>query len=179
MVDQKIDEISNLLRKRHRLSADQDDDFFITSMKEQIKMVNELSSSFTIFLTVIAMISLTVAGIGIMNIMMVSVAERTHEIGICKSIGAMKRDILTQFALEAFALTVGGGGVGVVLGIWGLPEAIDGIVRLMGSGGGTLCIISPDIIIMSFGIALATGLLFGLYPAYKASGLNPIDALKK
>jgi putative ABC transport system permease protein len=179
MVDQKIDEISDLLRKRHRLSVDQDDDFFITSMKEQIKMVNELSSSFTIFLTVIAMISLTVAGIGIMNIMMVSVSERTHEIGICKSIGAMKRDILTQFALEAFTLTVGGGAAGVALGIWGLPEAIDGIVRLMGSGEGTPCIISPDIIIMSFGIALATGLLFGLYPAYKASSLNPVDALRK
>mgnify|MGYP001035465620 CR=1 FL=1 len=178
-IDQKKDEITNLLRKRHRLKADQDDDFFITSMEEQIKMVNELSSSFTIFLSVIAMISLSVAGIGIMNIMMVSVSERTREIGICKSMGAMKRDILVQFALEAFALTVGGGIVGIVLGIWGLPGMIDKIVRFMGSGGGTLCIVSPEIIMMSFIISMGTGLIFGLYPAYKASGLNPIDALRK
>jgi putative ABC transport system permease protein len=179
MIDQKKDEITNLLRKRHRLREDQDDDFFITSMEEQIKMVNELSSSFTIFLSVIAMISLSVAGIGIMNIMMVSVSERTREIGICKSIGAMKKDILVQFALEAFVLTVGGGMLGIVLGIWGLPGIIDKIVRFMGSGGGTLCIVSPEIIMMSFIISMGTGLIFGLYPAYKASSLNPIDALRK
>jgi putative ABC transport system permease protein len=179
MIDAKTDEVTSLLHSRHRLGVDEDDDFFITSMKEQIKMVNELSSAYTIFLTVIAMISLAVAGIGIMNIMMVSVSERTREIGICKSIGAMKSDILLQFALEAFILTVGGGLLGVMLGLWGLPRIIEGIVQMVSGGGGVLCITSPDIVIMSLGIAIATGLAFGLYPAYKASNLNPIDALRK
>jgi putative ABC transport system permease protein len=176
LIDQKIQEITTFLRGEHRLLPDEDDDFVITSMKEQIKVRSEIAAGNSVFLTAIALISLIVAGVGIMNIMMVSVKERTREIGIYKSIGAGKENILGQFALEACLLTVAGGGVGLLLGTLGLPKLIKGLVSLTSSRA-TIppCVFSGDIII----IAMATGFFFGLYPAYKAATLNPVEALRK
>jgi putative ABC transport system permease protein len=132
--------------------------------------VEETSNTFTMLLAGIAIVSLIVGGIGIMNIMFVSVTERTREIGIRKAIGAQRRDILSQFLIEAVIVSLSGGFIGAALGILAS--------KLISRFAGWPTVISPESVALSFGFAFAVGLFFGFYPARKGSLLNPIDALR-
>jgi putative ABC transport system permease protein len=169
--DRAKKEIAALLRERHKVKKD---DFTIRSQEDLISTVTDVSDTLTILLGSIASISLVVGGIGIMNIMLVSVTERTREIGIRKAVGATRRDIMTQFLMEALAVTMLGGGIGVVLGIT--------LARI--ANGQTIAdeeiqtVISPLAVILAFGVSAAIGLFFGVYPAFRASRLNPIEALR-
>ncbi len=166
------DQIGQVLRDRHHVTAQ--DDFTIQSQQDTLNALNSITGAVTLFLGAVAAISLIVGGIGIMNIMLVSVTERTREIGIRKAVGAHRRDILAQFLTEATVLSVLGGTIGTALG-WGIS-------RLMGNInlGGTTITPSVDIdaILLAVGFSLAIGLFFGIYPALRASALHPIDALR-
>ena len=172
VMDDAIQRIATVLRLRHRITDA--DDFNITSQQETIETLTETQETFVIFLGAIAGISLLVGGIGIMNIMMVSVTERTREIGIRKAMGAKWRDILFQFVSEATLLSVGGGIAGVVLGVT-LSRLIDGR-NLIGQTFNTA--VSGDITILALVVAAAIGLFFGIYPAARAANLHPIEALR-
>jgi len=173
VIDQVSDDISNLLRKRHHIGEDEKDDFAIMSQEQMLGMVQQVTGIFTIVLGAIASISLLVGGIGIMNIMLVSVTERTREIGIRKAVGAKRRDILVQFLLEAAMLSLVGGGIGI-LGGWFLSYVISQI----DIGGQTIhSVVSPDIVILAISVSVFIGLASGIYPALRAARLNPIDAL--
>ena len=167
-----IQQIATVLRLRHRITGE--DDFSITSQQEIIDTLEETQETFVIFLGVIAGISLLVGGIGIMNIMLVSVTERTREIGIRKAMGAKRRDILYQFISEATLLSLGGGAAGAVLGIT-LSRLLDG----RNLGGQTFqTAVGSDITILALIVSAAIGLFFGIYPAASAANLHPIDALR-
>ena len=167
-----IQQIATVLRLRHRISGE--DDFSITSQQEIIDTLEETQETFVIFLGVIAGISLLVGGIGIMNIMLVSVTERTREIGIRKAMGAKRRDILYQFISEATLLSLGGGAAGAVLGIT-VSRLLDG----RNLGGQTFqTAVGSDITILALIVSAAIGLFFGIYPAARAANLHPIDALR-
>jgi len=163
-------EIEALLRQRHRIQPGQDSDFAMRTQEEAASMAAESVRTFSILLGSVAAISLLVGGIGIMNIMLVSVTERTREIGIRMAIGAKARDVLGQFLLEAVVLSVVGGAIGVLVGI----AASSVISRLAGwpvsIGGGAVA--------MAFGFSAAVGVFFGFYPARKAASLDPIEALR-
>ena len=165
-------EITMLLRLRHEIT-DQDD-FTITNQQETLDTLNETNDTFALFLGAIAGISLLVGGIGIMNIMLVSVTERTREIGIRKALGATRADILYQFILEALLLSIAGGGIGVALG------AV--LVRFSNgrniAGQDVETVFSTDIAILALGVSAVIGLFFGIYPAARASRLHPIEALR-
>ena len=171
-IDDAISEISTVLRLRHRIT-DQDD-FTVSSQEETIETLEETQETFVIFLGAIAGISLLVGGIGIMNIMLMSVTERTREIGIRKAMGAKRRDIQFQFVTEATLLSLGGGGVGVLLGL-AVSLLLDG--RSLG-GQNFQTAFSGDIAFLALGVSAAIGLFFGIYPAVRASRLHPIDALR-
>ncbi len=164
------DHITTLLRQRHRLADTADDDFRIQDMSEILSTVEDTTKMLSFLLGGIAAISLLVGGIGIMNIMLVSVTERTREIGIRMAIGATTRAILSQFLIEALLLCFVGGLIGVLLG-WGAS-------RILGTLAGLTMKISPWLIVVSLGFAATIGLVFGYYPARKAANLNPIDALR-
>lgn len=163
------DEITSLLRTRHQLSATADDDFTISSMAELAATISETSNTLTLLLGAIAAISLLVGGIGVMNIMLVSVLERTREIGIRKALGARERDIWTQFLVEASVLTFAGGIIGVILG-W--------VISIIVGNFWTSTLVSPSNVIMAVSVSVGIGLFFGFYPAWNASRLNPIEALR-
>jgi macrolide transport system ATP-binding/permease protein len=163
-------EISRLLRERHRLRQSEADDFHVDSQAEILSTVQETGQTFTMLLAGIAIVSLVVGGIGIMNIMFVSVTERTREIGIRKAIGAQKRDILGQFLVEAIIVSLSGGLVGILLGIVA--------TRLASRFGSWPTVVTSASVLLSFSFAFAVGLFFGFYPARKAALLNPIDALR-
>ncbi|MFC1972370.1 ABC transporter permease [Chloroflexota bacterium] len=165
-----IDEITGLLRDRHRLGSGIDDDFSIRSVQEISETINEAAGTMTLLLGAIAAISLLVGGIGVMNIMLVSVLERTREIGIRKALGAREHDIWIQFLIEAAFLTLTGGIIGVVMG-WV-------IAYFVSSMGLMTTIVSPDIVILAVSVSIGIGLFFGFYPAWNASRLNPIEALR-
>jgi putative ABC transport system permease protein len=172
-IDSAVQEVATVLRLRHRILHE--DDFTITSQQDTVETLEQATNSFIIFLGAIASISLLVGGIGIMNIMLVSVTERTREIGIRKAMGAKRRDILLQFVSEATLLSLGGGGVGVLIGL-GLASLLNGQALLGGQ---------PMQVAFSWGIALlalivsaAIGLFFGIYPAMRAARLHPIEALR-
>jgi len=169
-IDDAQAEITALLRQRHRILAGQDDDFIVRTQEEIARTADETSRTFTILLGTAAALSLLVGGIGIMNIMLVSVTERTHEIGIRMAIGAKSRDILTQFLIEAITLAVAGGAIGVAFGV--------GASRLLAWRAGWPIALSPEGIALAFSFSAAVGVFFGFYPARKASHLDPIDALR-
>ena len=172
-VDGVTEDVEAILRRRHRLSADEKNDFAIVSMEQMLGMLQQVTGIFTIVLGAIAGISLLVGGIGIMNIMLVSVTERTREIGIRKAVGAKRRDILLQFLLEAATLSFAGGGIGIIGG-WFLSRLISQI----DIGGQTIpSVVSLDIVILAISVSVFIGLASGIYPAMRAARLNPIDAL--
>ncbi|MFC2018767.1 ABC transporter permease [Chloroflexota bacterium] len=166
-------DIDTILTKRHRITGDEKADFAIVSQEQMMGFVSQITDVFTIFLGAISSISLVVGGIGIMNIMLVSVTERTREIGIRKAVGAKRRDILLQFLLEAGMLSFTGGAVGIIGG-WLLSVLISQIDL----GGITLnAVVSLDIVILAVSVSIIIGLISGIYPAMRAARLNPIDAL--
>jgi putative ABC transport system permease protein len=167
--------ITDTIRKTHHLRADEENDFTVTDMQEIMKRSRESQAIFQVFLASVGAISLLVGGIGIMNIMLVSVTERTREIGICKAIGARRRDIMWQFLSEAAMLSLFGGLIGVVVAIL-LGLAATG--RNMGFYTVNVPF-SPDIILVAFCVAIFTGLISGTYPALRASRLDPIEALRE
>jgi putative ABC transport system permease protein len=168
--DYVTEQITSLLRSRHRLAASDEDDFSIRSMEEIASSLQETSATLTLLLGAIAAISLLVGGIGVMNIMLVSVLERTREIGIRKALGARERDIWIQFLLEATFLTFAGGIIGAIIG-WGVSVIINRV-------GSMATLVTPDIVILAVSVAVGIGLFFGFYPAWNASRLNPIEALR-
>jgi len=167
---QTVDDITVLLRERHRLGPGVDDDFNIVSMEEISNMLSEATGTMTMLLGLIAAISLLVGGIGVMNIMLVSVLERTREIGIRKALGAREVDIWSQFLIEAAFLTLTGGVIGIIFG-WGISY-------LVSSLGLINTLVSIDIVILAVVVSVLIGIFFGFYPAWNASRLNPIEALR-
>ncbi|OQA21550.1 MAG: Macrolide export ATP-binding/permease protein MacB [Chloroflexi bacterium ADurb.Bin360] len=170
LVDTAETQIDAALREAHDLEAEDDADFNITNQAAILEMATSITSTLTAFLGAIAGISLFVGGIGIMNIMLVSVTERTHEIGLRKALGARKGDILLQFLMEAILLSGLGGLFGIGLG-WAIASAasLTGVVTAVVTSGS---------VILAVSFALATGLFFGIYPANRAASLNPIEALR-
>ncbi len=166
-------QVSEVLRERHQI-IDQDD-FTLTSQEDIIQARTDVNNVLTIFLGSIAAISLLVGGIGIMNIMLVSVTERTHEIGIRKAVGAKRRDILYQFLAEATLLSFGGGAIGVGGG-WGVSRLLE---RLTIGGQQVETLVQADIAFLALGVSVAIGLFFGIYPAIRAARLDPIEALRR
>ena len=168
-IDRLQADIENLLRVRHNIKDTNLDDFNIQNMKSIMETVAQTTGTFTLFLGAVAAISLVVGGIGIMNIMLVSVTERTREIGVRKALGATYSVIVTQFLIEAVVISLMGGFIGIAFGI--------GASKVIGMVSGMSTVISVPTIIMSFAFSMAIGLIFGIYPARKAAKLNPIDAL--
>jgi ABC-type antimicrobial peptide transport system permease subunit len=165
-----IDQITSLLRERHRIRPDEPDDFRIRDMTEIMKALTSTTTLMTNLLLCVAMISLVVGGVGIMNIMLVSVTERTREIGLRMAVGARARDILWQFLLEAVVLCLVGGGVGILLGQGG-SRLVELLLRWPVET-------SPAAIAAAVTVSAGVGIIFGFYPAWKASRLDPIDALR-
>jgi putative ABC transport system permease protein len=170
-MDRAQAELTAILRASHGLASGQSNDFTIQNQTQIVEMVAETTGTFAVLLASIAAISLIVGGIGIMNIMLVSVTERTREIGIRKAVGARRRDILFQFLVEAVALSLVGGLVGVLAGYGGARVVTPML-------GGTRAVVTPESVIMALSVSLAVGLFFGIYPASRAAKLNPIDALR-
>ncbi len=169
-LDPAQQQITDLLRQRHRIGPDQDDDFTVKNLTQMMQVAVKLADIMTLLLGAIASISLLVGGIGIMNIMLVSVTERTREIGIRIAVGAKTWDIRLQFIIEAVTLSLIGGSLGIFIGQTGSI--------LVARFANLPIIVSPLSIMLAFGFSAGVGIFFGFYPAYKASLLNPIDALR-
>lgn len=163
-------QINELLRQRHRIGPKQDDDFTVRNLTQMMQAAEQQTEVMTLLLAAIASVSLLVGGIGIMNIMLVSVTERTREIGIRMAIGAKTWDIRLQFIIEALILSMIGGAVGTVIGISGS--------KILSMLAGWSTVVSPLSVLLAFGFSGLVGIVFGFYPAYKASLLDPIDALR-
>ncbi|NLG06883.1 FtsX-like permease family protein, partial [Candidatus Peribacteria bacterium] len=162
--------IETVVRNEHRITNAADQDFSVANQADTVETLNEVTKTFTFLLGGIAAISLVVGGIGVMNIMLVSVTERTREIGIRKAIGAKKRDILQQFLVESMVLSVLGGAIGVFisyLGAW-----------IVTTYAGTRAVIVFNSIVLAFSFSIGIGIFFGILPAWKAAKLKPIDALR-
>lgn len=168
--EQAIDEISEILRRNHKLKADEEDDFTIRSQQELSSMLTSTTDMMTVLLAAVAGISLLVGGIGIMNIMYVSVTERTREIGLRMSIGAKGIDILSQFLIESILISVTGGLIGVIFGV-GSAIIVNQVAHFP-------IFIQPWSVLLSFVVCTATGIFFGWYPAKKAARLDPIEAIR-
>lgn len=170
-VDAAIDQVTEILRGRHNIAYSADDDFRIFSQSDLLATFGSITGALTLFLGAIAGISLLVGGIGIMNIMLVSVTERTREIGIRKAVGALRRDILSQFLIESLFLSLLGGSVGIGLGI-GISYLVVNFVE------DVTPVIDVGTILLATGFSAGVGLVFGIYPAWRAAGLQPIEALR-
>lgn len=170
LTDDAIEEISSILRRNHKLSDEMEDNFTIRSQQELSEMMNTTTDMLTILLGCVAGISLVVGGIGIMNIMYVSVTERTREIGLRMSVGARGVDILSQFLIEAILISITGGIIGVLFG--------SGCSYLIKTLSGWPLYIQPWSVILSFAVCTFTGIFFGWYPAKKAAALDPIEAIR-
>jgi len=173
-IQQTKAEIASLLRERHAIEKDTEgkyeDDFEMTTRSDILGAQEEAARTFSLLLAAMATVSLAVGGIGIMNVMLVSVTERTREIGIRLAVGAQQADIVGQFLLEAVLISAGGGLLGIVVGIFTIPVAAQ-----LNQG---MALLAPDSIPLSFAVALLTGMVFGIYPALRASRLSPIEALR-
>jgi putative ABC transport system permease protein len=169
-IDTAKTQITAALRRAHRLRDGQPDDFSLRDQTEIGTMASQVTTTLTLLLSAIAGVSLLVGGIGVMNIMLVSVTERTREIGIRLAVGARSGDILVQFLIEAVILCLCGGIIGALSGL--------GIAYSLGHIMGSSVVLSPLVILLSVGFTLAVGVFFGFYPARKAAGLNPIEALR-
>ena len=165
-----VEQIANVLRTRHRIQPGEQDDFSVRTLEEFATMLTSTTTTMTYLLASIAAVSLLVGGIGIMNIMLVSVTERTREIGLRLSVGARDLDVLLQFLVEAIVLSLAGGAVGVALG-FGAAWAVSNLLQWN-------TLVTPGAVAMSFGCAAAIGIFFGFYPARKAAALDPIEALR-
>ncbi len=163
-------QIAGLLRDRHRIQPGEDDDFSVRTLEEFATMLTSTTTTMTYLLASIAAVSLLVGGIGIMNIMLVSVTERTREIGLRLSVGARDVDVLMQFLVEAIVLSLAGGAIGVALG-YGASRAVSSLMQWS-------TVVTPGAVLLSFGCAAAIGIFFGFYPARKAAALDPIEALR-
>jgi putative ABC transport system permease protein len=164
------EQVTLLLRERHSISDPSEDDFSVRTQDEFIEMATATSRVMTVLLGAIAGVSLLVGGVGIMNIMLVSVTERTREIGIRRAVGARGRDVRFQFIVEAIVLSTIGGAIGIGLGV--------GTARLLTKFANWPALVSPSSIIIAFGVSFAVGVIFGYFPAHKAAALKPIDALR-
>jgi putative ABC transport system permease protein len=167
-------QIEAYLRQRHAIEKDEagayKDDFILTTRRDILGAQQKAAQTFSLLLAAMATVSLIVGGIGIMNVMLVSVTERTKEIGIRRAVGARRREIVAQFLLEAVLISAGGGLLGIALGILAIPLA-----AALNQG---IALLAPDSIPLAFGVALLTGVMFGFYPALRAARLKPIDALR-
>ena len=170
LIDQVQNDVTTLLRSRHHLQGSAENDFTVRNLTALMNMMTETTGTITLLLGNIAAISLVVGGIGIMNIMLVSVTERTREIGIRKALGATYRNILLQFLIEAIVISVTGGLIGILAGVGG--------AKVISTIAGWNAVISPLAIVAAFGVSVIIGVFFGIYPARKAALLNPIDALR-
>jgi putative ABC transport system permease protein len=164
-------ELTAIMRARHDLATGQSNDFTIFDQAQMVESVAAVTQTFTVLLGSIAAISLVVGGIGIMNIMLVSVTERTREIGIRKAVGAKRRDILAQFLAEAVVLSFVGGVVGILVG-YGAAQVVTPLL------GGTSALVTPGSVFMGLSVSVGMGLFFGTYPASRAASLHPIEALR-
>ncbi|MFC2043705.1 ABC transporter permease [Chloroflexota bacterium] len=174
VMDEVTEEIETLLRKRHKIDEGEDDDFAVQSMEQMLGTFETIIFALTVFLGMIGAISLVVGSIGIMNIMLVSVTERTREIGLRRAIGAKRRDILMQFLLEAAMLSLVGGAIGLTvawLAAWGISQIDLGGFQIN-------AVVSPLIVTVAVLVSVIIGLASGIYPAMRAAKLNPIDALR-
>ena len=170
-MSEAADEISALLRDRHDIAFEDDDDFSVINQRDLVAIFGQITGVLTLFLGAIAGISLLVGGIGIMNIMLVSVTERTREIGLRKAVGAKRRDILMQFLIESVVLSLIGGLLGIAIGAlaaWGISQLQSDLTA----------VVTPQSIILATSFSAAVGLFFGIYPATRAARLNPIEALR-
>jgi putative ABC transport system permease protein len=168
------EQIRAYLRQRHEIEPDANgefqDDFNLTTRKDILGAQQEAANTFSLLLAAMAVVSLIVGGIGIMNVMLVSVTERTREVGVRLAVGARSRDIVLQFLLEAVLISVGGGILGVALGILSIP--------LAASLNRGLALLQPSSIPLALGVSVVIGILFGIYPALRAAQLDPIEALR-
>ncbi len=169
-MDRAVDQVTALLRQRHKITEGEDDDFSVRNLSEMLATAEAQTRIMAILLGSVASVSLLVGGIGIMNIMLVSVTERTREIGIRMAVGAKEKDILLQFLVEAVVLSLIGGIIGIMLGV-GLSTAVAMFSQFKTS-------VSLYSVLLSFLFSAAVGIFFGFYPAKKAAGMDPISALR-
>jgi len=173
-IEEAKEQISNYLREQHQIEQDADgnyqDDFDMTTRNDILGQQQDAARTFSLLLAAMATVSLLVGGIGIMNVMMVSVTERTREIGVRLAVGAKQRDIVRQFLLESILISASGGLVGIVVGILVIPLA-----AVLNQG---VALLYPGSIPLAFGVAVLIGIVFGLYPAIRAARLDPIEALR-
>ena len=174
-VSQTITDIKRVLRQRHKVIREVDEDFTVQNIADAISVLSTITNALRLFLTAMAGIALVVGGIGILNIMMVTVAERTREIGLRKAVGASNAAVRNQFLFEASLLTLLGGVIGIIVGTI-VSYLISVLMNSLGYDWAF--VISLTSVVLSVGVSILTGVIFGLYPAYKASKLNPIDALR-
>lgn len=169
-VEQAVQQVRALMRQRHRLSETDEDDFQVTTLKEKEEQARTISNQMTLLMFFLALVTLAVGGVGIMNIMLVAVTERTREIGIRMAIGASTKAVHRQFLVEAAVISTAGGAVGIVLGVLGASYIADQI--------GVVPMMSPAIVVIAFVFSAGVGVLFGFLPARRAAALNPIEALR-
>ncbi len=170
-IEAAIDDITELLRARHKIKFRDDDDFSVINQADIVSFASDIFGVLTLYLGAISAISLLVGGIGIMNIMLVSVTERTREIGIRKAVGAKRRDILLQFLIESMVMSLIGGFIGMALGFVG-SQVVSSLAENLETA------VTPGAILLATGFSTAVGLFFGIYPATRAAQLNPIEALR-